>query len=155
MLPHVLTIAEETEPAAERTRVRVTTRKSSKEPWKSVQPRTIEIPKRWLIELCTSNSMAAFSARTIKAIIPVDAAGNLLAQRDIEEDGWKLLDEQYTIHAGAGKQTPRRLLDRIDYLRNLSVQLPLQPETQREAGGVPEIGRHYARRTLLCRARGC
>ena len=140
VLPHVLTIAEETEPAAERTRVRVTTRKSSKAPWNSVKPRTIEIPKRWLIELCTSNSMVAFAARTIQAIIPLDTVGNLLAEREIDEEGWLLLDDLYKTHAGTGRHTPRSLLDRIDHLRNVTVQLPLQPETQRKLVLHPKSG---------------
>ena len=63
--------------------------------------------------------MAAFVAGTIKAIIPLDAAGSLLARRDIEEDDWWLLDELYRSHAGTGKQTPQTLLDQIDYQRKL------------------------------------
>ena len=140
VLPHVLTIAERTEVTTDRARVSVTTRKSKQAPWSGVEPRTIELPRRWLTELCTSNDVAAFVARTSKAIIPLDGAGNLLTHRDIDEDNWKLLDELYRIHAGGGKQTPRTLLDRIDYLRNLSVQLPLRPETQRKLVLYPKSG---------------
>ena len=140
VLPHVLTIAERTEMATDRARVRVTTRKSKRTPWNVVEPRTIELPKRWLNELCTSNDVTAFVAKTCKAIIPLDAAGNLLSPRDIKEDSWKLLDELYRIHAGAGKQTPRTLLARIDHLRTLSVQLPLRPETRRKLVLYPKSG---------------
>ena len=84
--------------------------------------------------------MAAFVAGTIKAIIPLDAAGSLLARRDIEEDDWWLLDELYRSHAGTGKQTPQTLLDQIDYQRKLSVQLPLRPETQRKLVLYPKSG---------------
>ena len=140
VLPHVLTIVARTEVATNVKRIRVTTRKSTKAPWNGVKPRTIEIPKLWLIELCTSNSMAAFVASTIKAIIPLDAAGSLLAPRDIEEDDWWLLDELYRSHAGAGKQTPKTLLDQMDHLRKLSVQLPLRPETQRKLVLYPKSG---------------
>ena len=70
VFPRVLTFAEKTEPAAERTRVRVTTAKSTKAPWDSVKPRTIEIPKHWVTELYTSNNMAAFVARTTKGVHP-------------------------------------------------------------------------------------
>ena len=132
VFPRVLTFAEKTEPAAERTRVRVTTAKSTKAPWNSVKPRTIEIPKHWVTELYTSTNMPAFVARTTRAFIPLDGRGNLLPERDIKENGWLLLDELYRTHAGAGRQTPRTLLAQIDYLRKLSVQLPLRPETQRK-----------------------
>ena len=136
----MLTLAARTEVATNVKRIRVTTRKSTKAPWNGVKPRTIEIPKLWLIELCSSNSMAAFVAGTIKAIIPLDAAGSLLARRDIEEDDWWLLDELYRSHAGKGKQTPQTLLDQIDYQLKLSVQLPLRPETQRKLVLYPKSG---------------
>ena len=155
ILPHVLTIAERTDSAADSRRIRVTTRKSKQPKWKGIEPRTIELPKLWLRELCTSTHMAAFVTRTIKAIIPLDRAGNLLAQRDIDEEGWKLLDEIYRIHAGAGRQTPRTLLAQIDHLRKLSVQLPLRPETQRKlvlhpkSGDIMRAARHQAGHAII------
>ena len=149
LFPHVLTIAERTEVATNATRIRATTQKSTKPPWTNVRPRTIEIPKHWVIELCT-NSMVAFVTRTIKAIIPLDAGGNLLRKNYIDEDDWWLLDEQYRSHAGAGKRTPRTLLEQIDHLQKLSVQLPLRPETQRKlvlypkSGDIMRAARHEA-----------
>ena len=136
----MLTFAEKTEPAVERTRVRVTTAKSTKAPWDSVKPRTIEIPKHWVTELYTSNNMAAFVARTTKAFIPLDGRGDLLRERDIKENGWLLLDELYRTHAGAGRHTPPGLIDQIDHLRKLSVQLPLEAETQRKLVLYPKSG---------------
>ena len=140
VFPRVLTFAEKTEPAAERTRVRVTTAKSTKAPWNGVKPRTIEIPKHWVTELYTSTNMAAFVARTTKAVIPLDGRGNLLPERDIKENDWLLLDELYRTHAGAGRHTPRGLINQIDHLRKLSVQLPLQAETQRKLVLYPKSG---------------
>ena len=140
VFPRVLTFAEKTEPAAERTRVRVTTAESTQAPWNSVKPRTVEIPKHWVTELYTSNNMAAFVARTTKAVIPLDGRGNLLPERDIKENGWLLLDELYRTHAGAGRHTPPGLINQIDYLRKLSVQLPLQAETQRKLVLHPKSG---------------
>ena len=140
VLPHVLTIAERAEPATSMERVRVTTRKSTKAPWNGVRPRTIEVPSHWLVEMCTSPTMTAFSNHTIRAIMPLDTSGRLLTEREIDEDGWKLLDEVYQSHAAAGKQTPQTLLERIDYQRNLSIQLPLRPETQRKLVLYPKSG---------------
>ena len=130
VLPHVLTLAERTDVAPKATRIRVTTRKSSQRPWKDVKPRTIEIPKQWLIELCTSSTVA-FVTRTVKAIIPTDDTGDLLNEDQIKEQDWWLLDELYRSHAAAGKQTPQTLLQRLDHVGALSAQLPLRPESQR------------------------
>ncbi len=140
VLPQVLTIVDKTEPAPERTRVRATTRKSTKTPWNGVKPRTIEIPKHWLIDLCTSNSMAAFVVRTIRAIVPLDAQGTLLPLREINEQGWLLLNDLYKTHAGTGRHTPGTLLERIDHLRNLTVQLPLRQDAQRKLVLYPKSG---------------
>ena len=130
VLPHVLTRAERTDVAPKATRTRVTTRRSSQPPWKSVKPRTIELPKQWLVKLCTSSTVA-FVTRTVKAIIPLDGTGNLLTKEQIEENDWWLLDELYRSHAAAGEQTPQTLLQRLNHLRALSVQLPLRPDNQR------------------------
>ena len=142
VLPHVLTIAERSETTTDPARVRVTTRESTQGRWRSVDVRTIEIPKHWLTELCTTNNVAAFATgtATVKAIIPLDGTGQLVAERNIEEDGWLLLDELYRTHVGAGKGTPRTLLKRIDYLRNLSVQLPLRAATPRKLVLHPKSG---------------
>ena len=157
VLLHVLTIAERTEVATSAMRIRVTTGKSRQPGWKSVKPRTIEIPKRWLTELCMSKNMAAFvvTTRTAKAIIPRDAAGNLIGENSIDEDDWWLLDELYRSHAGAGKRTPRKLLGRIDYLRQLSVQLPLRPATSRrlvlhpKSGDIMRAARHKTGHAII------
>ena len=133
VLPHVLTIAETTTPATQRDRARVTTRKSPKAPWNTVQPRTIEVPRNWLIDLSTSNTVASFTVRLMRAIIPVDADGNLFKEGDITEEGWLLLNDLYTTHVGAGKSTPSSLFQRIDYQRALTAQLPLRAAATREA----------------------
>ena len=147
VLPQVLTIAERTEVATDTKRIRVTTRESSKPPWNTVRPRTVEIPKHWLVELCTS-SMVTFTTRTVKAIIPLDGTGNLLTEEQIEENDWWLLDELYRSHVAAGRQTPQTLLQRLDHVRALSAQLPLRPESQRKlvlypaSGDVMRAARH-------------
>ena len=138
--PHVLTVADTTVQAAQRDRVRVTTRKSSKAPWKEVTPRTVEVPKQWLIDVFTSNTVLSFAARSMTAIIPVDAGGDLLEETEINEKGWLLLNDLYTAHAGAGKNTPQTLLRRIDYHGELAAQLPLRPRTSRNFVLCPTSG---------------
>ena len=142
IVPHVLTIAETTAPAARRDRVRVTTRESSKAPWNTVEPRTIEVPKHWLIDLFSSSTVPSFAARsTRKAIIPMDGGdGSLLKEDDITEEGWLLLNDLYTAHAGAGKNTPPTLMQQIANRGKLTVQLPLRRGTRRNLVLCPKSG---------------
>lgn len=118
----------------------MTTRKSVKKPWKEVTPRTVEVPRQWLFDMFTSNSVPSFVAQPITAIIPVDAGGHLLEETKIDEEGWLLLNELYTAHAGAGKNTPPTLLQRIDYHGALAAQLPLRPRTSRNLVLYPTSG---------------
>ena len=141
IVPHVLTIAETTSPAARRDRIRVTTRKSSKAPWNTVEPRTIEVPKHWLIDLFSSSTVPSFAARSSrKAIIPMDGDGNLLNEDDITEEGWLLLNDLYTAHAGAGRNTPPTLLQQLANRRKLTAQLPLRRGTRRNLVLCPKSG---------------
>ena len=142
IVPHVLTIAETTAPAARRDRVRVTTRESSKAPWNTVEPRTIEVPKHWLIDLFSSSTVPSFAARsTRKAIIPMDGGdGSLLKEDDITEEGWLLLNDLYTAHAGAGQNTPPTLMQQIANRGKLTVQLPLRRGTRRNLVLCPKSG---------------
>ena len=141
IVPHVLTIAETTSPAARRDRIRVTTRKSSKPPWNTVEPRTIKVPKHWLIDLFSSSTVPSFAARSSrKAIIPMDGGGNLLNEDDITEEGWLLLNDLYTAHAGAEKNTPTTLLQQLANRRKLTAQLPLRRGTRRNLVLCPKSG---------------
>ena len=141
IVPHVLTIAETTAPAARQERVRLTTRASSKAPWKTVEPRTIEIPRDWVVDLFSSDTVPSFAARsTRRAIIPMDGAGNLLDESDITEEGWLLLNDLYTAHAGAGKNTPASLMQQIDHRGKLRAQLPLRRKKGRSLVLCPKSG---------------
>ena len=141
IVPHVLTIAETTAPADRRDRVRVTTRRSSKAPWNTVEPRTIEIPRHWLTDVFSSSTVPSFAARSSrKAIIPMDGDGNLLKEDDITEKGWLLLNDLYTAHAGAGRNTPPTLLKQLANRRKLTAQLPLRRGTRRNLVLCPKSG---------------
>ena len=138
--PHVLTVVETTAPASHRDRIRVTTRRSPKMPWREVTPRTVEVPKHWVFDVFTSNTVPSLVARSMKAIIPVDAVGDLLKETEINEEGWLLLNDLYTAYAPAGRNTPLTLLQRIDYHGELAAQLPLRPRTTRTLVLYPRSG---------------
>ena len=131
IVPHVLTVAESVDPADEDGRSSVTTRQSTKNPWRAVRPQFVELPSDWLHMLLMSARMTAFAAGGNTAIAPVDGNGLLLAHDAITEEGWLLLDEIYRTHAGAGKGTPKNLLSQIDHQNKLSGQLPLRPDGTR------------------------
>ena len=132
IIPQVLTHIAKTAPTHDTDRVHVTTRQSSKKPWNRISPTTVEIPKAWVIDIYTSNSVPAFAADTVKAIVPVDTEGHLLAEAPMHENDWKLLEEEYRRHKGAGTNTPKTLFERISYHGELAAQLPLQPLTTRK-----------------------
>lgn len=138
--PQVLTHVAATAPTHAAARIRVTTRQSAKAPWSRVPPSTVEIPKAWVVDIFTSNTVPSFTARTTKAIIPLADEGCLLKQADIDEPDWQMLDELYRARAGAGKNTPSTLLQRINYHEELAAQLPLQPSTTRSLVLCPTSG---------------
>lgn len=140
IIPQVLTHVATTAPTPAADRVRVTTRQSSKAPWNRIPPTIVEIPKAWVVDIYTSNTVPAFAAHTMKAIVPVDTEGHLLTQDPIHEVDWRLLDELYRTHRGAGKNTPATLFQRIDYHGELAAQLPLQPSTTRNLVLYPKSG---------------
>ena len=150
--PQVLTIVQTTTPTTQRDRLRVTTRRSSHPPWKGVTPRTVEVPRHWLIDAYTSDTVPSFTARSSrKAIIPVDGDGNLLKEDAITEDGWLLLNDLYTVHAGAGKDTPPTLMQQITNRGKLTVQLPLRRGRRRNLVLCPKSG--DIMRAARCRPR--
>ena len=106
-----------------------------------MEPRTIEIPRHWLIDLFSSGTVPSFTAHsTRKAIIPMDGDGKLLKEGDITEEGWLLLNDLYTARAGAGKSTPSSLMLRIDHVGGLTAQLPLRRRTRRNLVLCPKSG---------------
>ena len=138
--PQVLTHIGTTAPTHDATRIRVTTRQSAKAPWSRVPPNTVEIPKTWVVDVYTSNTVPAFTARTMQAIIPINSEGQLLSQQQIHEDDWLLLDELYRARAGAGTDTPATLLSQLNYHDKLTAQLPLQPSATRNLVLCPTSG---------------
>ena len=154
VLPQVLTIAERTEVATDTRRIRVTTRESSKPPWNTVRPRTVEIPKRWLVKLCTS-SMVAFTTRTVKAIIPLDEHRQPAHQRARSRKttgGCSTSCTEATWRQGDRRR--KRSCNEIDHVRALSAQLPLTTRESAKTGAVPGLGRRDASRTASSRKRG-
>ncbi len=125
LVPHVLALLDEIEGPNHEGMVRVTTMRSTKEPWKEVRPQTGLMPAHWVRPVLTSTEMVAYIPQVrpvVKGIVPVDNNGALLEDPGNECSFWRELDEIYESRAGKGKSTPKSLLDRFDYQSALSSQ---------------------------------
>lgn len=108
----------------------VTTHRSEKRPWDTVQPRTGEVPAHWLTPLLTSKQLLPFGlapAGPGTGIIPQGREGELLSTETARQTAfWIELDDLYRERRGLGGNTPQSLISRIDYSANLSAQFPLR-----------------------------
>ena len=123
--PKVLTIVRSTAPAGAGYRT-VTTTRSRNEPWDDIDSQIGDVPVRWLRALITSNELLPFAIRPSlqTAIIPTDENGKLDTHGATDNKFWADLDALYRELRGQGRNTPRTLIDRIDYGRALSNQPP-------------------------------
>ena len=66
-------------------------------------------------------------------IVPTVKNGKLLSHNSaIKEPGWALLNNKYDEFRGQGQSTPGTLIDRINYQKGLSKQLPLRRAVNRQ-----------------------
>ena len=110
----------------------VETTKSDKGKWKNVSTKSGEIPANWLVPVLNSGQLLPFLTTELRtAIVPLRADGDILHSEMARENSfWRMLDDLYQEHRGLGTNTPRDLLSRIDYAKNVSAQLPLQSSAE-------------------------
>ncbi len=125
LVPQVLAILDEIEGPDYNNMMRVTTRRSTKDPWKIIKPQTGLIPSHWVHHILDSPQMVPYipSVRTVSGIVPVDRKGCLLTNPGLDCSFWSELDEIYENNAGIGKGTPKTLLKQFDFRSKLSAQL--------------------------------
>ena len=135
IVPKVLTAVEAARACHSPDQRNVTTVRSDKAPWNTVQPRTGELPAHWLAPLFTSRHLLPFGAATEyfeTVIIPRDGNGELLSTETARQTAfWAELDDLYRERRGMGGNTPKSLIANIDYAGKLSRQLPLRPRSGR------------------------
>ena len=110
----------------------VTTAKSDKAKWKTVSPKSGEVPVKWLSQILVSGQVFPFIIAGFRtAIIPCGKDGHLLDSQEKarENDFWMELDDLYQEHRGLGGITPKSLLAQINFGNKLSKQLPLRSQT--------------------------
>ncbi len=112
----------------------ISTARSQHSPWNEIEPRHGDVPAHWLVDMMASESLVPFgeAPRGLQTIIvPRAKNGQLLGLPSARREPlWAELDDLYQDDCGKGQNTPQTLLARIDYNRNISVQLPLRKSGQ-------------------------
>lgn len=108
----------------------VRTTASMHQPWKKLNEMTGEVPNRWVQTVYTSGEVFPFGvSRTPRnAIIPVKENGELETSPEGNSRFWEKLDETYRDYCGEGRNTPKNLIDQINFNQKLERQLPLDNE---------------------------
>ena len=136
--PKVLTVVskfEKTNRRNERSQrlLRITTTRSQHKPWSTIEAQEGDVPELWVRELIISKDILPFSTSPdarLHALIPTNDSGGLDRSASEVCDFWGLLERDYQENMGAGKSTPKNLIDRMDYGSVLSSQLGLSGESR-------------------------
>ena len=134
--PKVLTTTAAPVGAGTRSDLRTaTTVRSNKPPWDVVEPRTGEIPARWMKPMLRSKHLLPFGLAPTgpeTVIIPCGEDGMLLPTETARQTAfWTELDDLYRERRGLGGNTPQTLISQMDYGHKLSAQLPLRSRRPR------------------------
>ena len=128
LVPHVLTLLDSKVDGTTQGACRVTTRRSQKGAWLNIFPQTGEVPESWIRPVLRSIQLLPFTTmQEDEYIIPVDQSGSLHENPGSVCEFWQDLENIYQEHRGKGHNTPRTLLDNLNYNQKLSKQLPLDP----------------------------
>ena len=125
IVPKVLVIAEKTETISGANTIKVTTARSDKKPWSTVEVQSGMIPASWLRPLLTSNDLFVFAtaSKLVQAIIPINKHGQMQIASEPAQEFWVELERVYDEFRGSGKSTPTTLKAQIDFNQKLSRQL--------------------------------
>ena len=109
----------------------VETAPSNKRPWNKVRTQTGTVPEKWLRTLLTSNDLFPFAvaAGLPRTIVPVTGSNRLHPAPEQEAGFWATLERIYEEHKGQGRSSPRSLMARIDFNKELSRQIKMVEST--------------------------
>ena len=124
LFPHCLILIDSCQ--FNRKQARFITGTSNKKPWTDVGSQEGKVPERWIVDTVFSRDLLPFCLRNnvSKVIMPLQKNGSLESDPFIEPY-WMQVDKTYANKRGAGRHTPKNLLDRLDHSSALSKQLPL------------------------------
>lgn len=128
LVPKVLLVLDRVEKAAGKPgHVHVVTAPSNKHPWDKIQPQRGTIPVGWTKTVLTSNDIIPFGVlpNPTRAMLPIDPKGMLEELPEGMNDFWAEMDKLYKEHMASGTNTPKTLLEQLNYRKKLRQQLPL------------------------------
>ena len=131
LVPKILLVLDRVEEATGKPgHVHVVTAPSNKHPWDKIQPQRGTIPAEWTRTVLTSNDVVPFAVlpNPTRAILPINPKGVLEELPGEMNDFWAKMDELYKEHMAGGVNTPKTLLEQLDYRKKLRRQLPLSKE---------------------------
>ena len=122
--PKVLTILERVEDTENYAEKLVQTTRSQHAPWKDRAQQEGRVPEHWIRAILTSRDVLPFAVGTPgRCIVPAGKNGALLERPEHECEFWKVLEDVYQNYRGKGRNTPRTLVEQIDFNEKLSVQM--------------------------------
>ena len=120
----MLTILERVEDTENYAEKLVQTTRSQHAPWKDRAQQEGRVPKHWIRAILTSRDVLPFAVGTPgRCIVPAGKNGALLERPEHECEFWKVLEDVYQNYRGKGRNTPRTLVEQIDFNEKLSVQM--------------------------------
>ena len=104
----------------------------SKRPWKLLEAFDGDVPASWVRSALFSEDVFPFHVTSCpsRVLVPTHDDGRLLREAEFQEGFWRKLDQAYREHCGKGSNTPKTLIDQIDYQKKLSAQLLSQTTKQ-------------------------
>ena len=103
--------------------LQVTTKKSSKDIWQTINPQEGIIPKAWSNKICRPKNFYPFiiSSRTTDIIMPMDQNRKICNSPEKTCAFWRKLESIYQKHKGPNQ--PEKLIQRLDYNGELTNQI--------------------------------
>lgn len=128
--PYVLCHVAQVAPTDTENILTASTARSSKDPWKQIEPQQGDVPRHWIRYLLRSSELLpfAFAAPLPRAIIPMTTTGSLHPNPTADAPFWGRLEALWQESRLIGRRSPETLLARLNYNNMLSRQLPL-PES--------------------------
>ena len=102
----------------------ITTVPSRHRPWKELGTRNGNIPKHWVCDVVTSNELLPYHTSELSQFtIPLSKTRTTFDDSPMDCNYWRNVDGIYKKHMGAGGNTPKTLLNRLNHHKALEKQL--------------------------------
>ena len=128
--PHVLLRLEKAEKGDRPGHLYVVTHRSTQRSWKDIPPQEGWVPDLWVRPTYTSKQLLPFTMKDpVRSLIPTNEDNTPNQNPSLVCPFWDELEEIYEAHSGAGKSTPKSLIDRVTYFGGLTAQKTLASDS--------------------------